>query len=393
MELETREKPDTRPSTVHTQRPSTPHRPVPASVPDRLPPNQRDLAFKTFGVMDTGAQDTKSTVTSLVINGSILALIIWISTFATKKLVQITKVQTIAPTFKEPPPPPKPPVVLPPPPVVKMQPPKPLIDPPKVEVPDPPKVPPPVFKADPIPARVPTPPAPKAVQAPPAPRPVAIQIAQAAAVANHDQHPSPIRVGSMTNPINNTAGPAVSKVNLGQSGAPGMNAANSGRGPASPVNIGGSGSPNGTNMNGHANSAVAIKGLSNGLPGGTGPLIGNHPAGAVQIAGNTPAPVAIRQQGPQSTTPATTAPKILFKPRPDYTPEAVALHLEGKVYIKIHVSASGTVQVLGVSSGLGHGLDQSAVRAAQSMRFQPAVQNGQPVDWDGVVTVNFQIAG
>ena len=194
----------------------------------------------------------------------------------------------------------------------------------------------------------------------------------------------------MSNPINNTAGPAVSRVNLGNSGAPGMNAANSGRGPASPVNLGGSGSPNGTNLNGHANSPVAIKVLSNGVPGAAGPLTG-RPAGAIQIASNTPPPVSLRPSA-QPTAAATVSPKVLFKPRPEYTEEARQLHFEGKVFVKIHVSASGTVQVIGITSGLGHGLDQSAIRAVQGMRFQPAAQNGQPVEWDGVVNINFQLA-
>ncbi len=392
MELETREQLDTRPSNVNP--PSFPPARRTSTVPvapDRLRPNQRDLAFKNFGVIDTGAQDKKSVATSVVVNGCVLALIVALS-LTTKKLVQVSKVTTLtAPVIKEPPPPPKPVVKLPPPPVVKVTPPKPLINPPVVQVPDPPKVPPPVFKADPIPVKVPTPPAPKAVTAPPAPKPVAIQIAQATSVANHDQHPSPVRLGSMTNPINNTAGPAVSKVNLGNSGAPGMNAANTGRGPASPINIGGSGSPNGTNMSGRANSPVAIKGLSNGVPGGTGPLTG-RPAGAVQIASNTPPPVSIRPAA-QPAVAATVSPKVLFKPRPEYTEEARQMHLEGKVFVKIHVSSAGAVQVIGVTSGLGHGLDQAAVRAVQGMRFQPAVQNGQPVDWDGVVNINFQLAG
>ncbi len=388
MELETREKPETRRSTINTDRQSPPRRP--AAVPDRLRPTQRDLAFKNFGVMDAGAQDKKSVATSLVVNGSILALIIALS-YTTKKMVQVAKVTTLtAPVIKEPPPPPKPIVKLPPPPIVKVTPPKPILDPPKIEVPEPPKIQPPVVKVTPEPVAKPTPAPPKAVTPPPAPKPVAISIAQSTSVANHDQHPSPVRLGSMTNPINNTAGPAVSKVNLGNSGAPSMNAANTGRGPASPINIGGSGSPSGTNMAGRANSAVVIKGVGNGISGATGPLNGK-PAGAIQIAGNTPPPVAIRPAA-QPTAAPKSSPKVMFKPRPEYTEEARQLHLEGTVYVKIHVSAVGSVQVIGVSSGLGHGLDQSAIRAVQGMRFQPAVQNGQPVDWDGVVNINFQLA-
>jgi hypothetical protein len=52
------------------------------------------------------------------------------------------------------------------------------------------------------------------------------------------------------------------------------------------------------------------------------------------------------------------------------------------------------VQVIGVTSDLGHGLGESAIRAVQATRFQPAIDaSGHPIDWDGVVNVAFQLAG
>lgn len=353
------------------------------------PASQRDLAFKTFGVMDTGAQTKSSVVTSLVINGIALLLIVVISLTA-KKVIKTVNVTTLtAPVLvkKEEPPPPPPPK-LPKPPVVKMTPPPPPKDVPKIEVPEPPKVQPVITKAAPTPA--PVNPAPKAVSPPPAPRPVPISIAQAASVPNNDPHPAAIRVGSLSNPINNTSGPAVSPVNLGRSGAPGMNAGNTGLGPPSKIAISGSGSPNGS-LGGRDSAPQPIKGISAGITGGTGPATAK-PVGAVTIAKSV-APTPINSAPPASTTPSKVAPKLIFKPRPEYTEEARQLHLEGTVYVKIHVSAAGAVSVLGVQSGLGHGLDQSAVRAVQGMRFQPALQNGQPADWDGVVNIIFQLAG
>ncbi|WP_269456817.1 TonB family protein [Terriglobus roseus] len=322
------------------------------------------------------------------INTSLAALLIWISVLTARRVVEQHVEKTITFNNVKPPEPPKPvpPPKLPKPPIVKVEPPKILPNVPKIEVPEPPKVQPqPVLKAQPII----TPAPPKAVTPPPAPKPVAISIAQAASVPNHDAHPSAVRLGSMTNPINNTTGPAVSPVNLGHSGAPGMPAGNTGFGPPSQIAIAGSGSPNGQ-MGGHDRAAQPIKGINTGVPGGTGPLTAK-PVGAIAIA-KGPTPPAIPQTQ-VSTTPAKSAPKVIFKPKPEYTEEARSLHLEGTVYIKIHVSASGAVSVLGVQSGLGHGLDQAAVRAVQGMRFQPAMANGQPTDWDGVVNINFQLAG
>lgn len=350
--------------------------------------SQRDLAFKTFGVMEDTEKRRGRFLLAFFINVSLAALLVWISVITAKRVVEQQKLKTITYNVKpvEPPPPPPPPPKLPKPPIIKVEPPKVLPDVPKVEVPEPPKIQPlPTPKAPPVP----TPAPPKAVTPPPAPKPVAINIAQAAAVKNNDPHPAAVRLGNLTNPINNTSGPAVSPVNLGRSGAPGMPAGNTGLGGPSKIAIAGSGSPNGQ-MGGHDNAPQPIKGINTGIPGGTGPLTAK-PVGAIAIAkGPTPPSIPPAQV---STTPAKTAPKLLFKPKPEYTEEARNLHLEGNVQVKIHVSATGAVTVMGVQSGLGHGLDQAAVKACQGMRFQPAMANGQPTDWDGIVSINFQMAG
>jgi TonB family protein len=77
-----------------------------------------------------------------------------------------------------------------------------------------------------------------------------------------------------------------------------------------------------------------------------------------------------------------------------YTQEAIKLHIEGTVSVRLRVSATGAVHVLGVTSDLGHGLGESAIRAVESTRFQPATDaSGHPVDWEGIVNVAFQLAG
>ena len=54
--------------------------------------------------------------------------------------------------------------------------------------------------------------------------------------------------------------------------------------------------------------------------------------------------------------------------------------------------ASGRVRVLRVVRGLGHGLDESAVRAAQQISFRPALRDGQPADSTAVLHIIFQLA-
>ena len=370
-----------------TETPNAPHEPIHSDFVSPSDPtlrSQRDLAFKDFGVVETGKNDKRSLPVALLIFGSVMTALLMIKQ-TVKLQVQQQKVITFNAVQPTPEPPkPKPVVKLPPPPKMK---PLEVVKPVVVETQEPPKIQPPVSK--PAPEIVKNSPAPKQVSPPPAPKPVTIQIAQAASVPNNSAHPSPIRLGSMTNPINNTSGPAVSPINLGHSGAPGMNAANTGLGNPTRIAIGGSGSPNGTNMAGRDSAAVPIRGLSNGAQGGTGS--GAARPGAIQIAmNNKPEPIVTRP--PQPVNVPRTAPKVLFKPRPEYTEDAKLAHIEGSVAVRIHVTSAGAVQVIGVSSGLGHGLDQAAVRAAQSMRFQPATQDGRAVDWDGVVNINFQLA-
>jgi TonB family protein len=54
--------------------------------------------------------------------------------------------------------------------------------------------------------------------------------------------------------------------------------------------------------------------------------------------------------------------------------------------------ASSQVQVIRVVSGLGHGLDEAAVRAAKQIRFRPAQREGQPIDFPARVRIEFRLA-
>ena len=83
---------------------------------------------------------------------------------------------------------------------------------------------------------------------------------------------------------------------------------------------------------------------------------------------------------------------IISKPNPQYTDEARKLGLEGEVLVEVVFPASGPVQVVKVVKGLGHGLDEAAIRAAQQIRFKPALQERQPVDFPATVHIVFQLA-
>lgn len=351
-------------------------------------PAPPSMQFAHFGVLNDGSQSRSSLFTSISVN-IVIAIVVCILGAAAKKEhdhLMLTHLDEPIPLKKEPEPikpkviPPKP---LPTPPVVKVEPPK--INIPEVKLPDVPK--PPVMKmTQPVPVVIPAPP--KLVQPPPAPRVVNLAQARPATVQDNP-HPSAVSLGQRDNP-NSSNRPTTMAVNLGNRGMAGMPASNNGMG-AKVVSLG-SGSSQSQNMNGRDNASNEIRGVKLGVSGGTGPMNAHG-----QVAG----PVNLGQnREPQMPRPAvqeasaSRPPRVLFKPKPEYTAEAIKLHVEGVVSVRLRVSSSGTVQVLGVTSDLGYGLGQSAIRAVEGTRFQPATDaSGRPVDWEGVVNVAFQLAG
>ena len=350
-------------------------------------PASSDLQFRHFGVMERPRQSRSSLAGSIAIN-VLLALIVLILGAAARRTVLDNRKKEavlVMPVEIKPVPPPK---VVPP----KFPPPKPLPTPsPKVVLPEVKAIdiPQPHPMPHPLPAVMPAPP--KQVVAAAAPKPTTINLGRSASVPNQDAHPAAVSLGAQNNPIAPSNRPAVAAIDLGHTGLRGM-PPGSGRGPNSAaVNLG-SGQPQGSlgGAGSHAVQGVKLGGVTGGTGNRPGNGLGSRPA---QVGlGRAPDPVAsaVHLDHP----PIRQGPQVIYKPAPVYTPEARAMHLEGRVAVRIKVSNAGQVSVLGVTSGLGHGLDESAVRAIQATRFRPALDNsGKPVDWEGVVNVTFQLAG
>jgi TonB family protein len=190
--------------------------------------------------------------------------------------------------------------------------------------------------------------------------------------------------------------------------------------PVDKVQTGGFGDPNGMAGKGDPNHATNVNRLgSPALPGGPG--YGNGTGGDKGIKGTVastgfgngianPPPSGGKQGkvvssgfGDQAAAdapkkkvaaggPADTPVDILDKPKPEYTAEGRSLKLEGDVVIDVVFLSNGTMQVNRVVSGLGHGLDEAAVRAAQTIKFKPAKREGQPVDFPARVRIEFRLA-
>jgi TonB family protein len=131
-------------------------------------------------------------------------------------------------------------------------------------------------------------------------------------------------------------------------------------------------------------NGIATGGKGDGRSNGQGIATGGF--GAQQVVHQGP---KIAQADPGA---ATSPVEITFKPNPVYTDEARSLKLEGEVLLEVSFSANGMLHVNRVVRGLGHGLDEAAIAAANKMRFKPALRGGQPVDSTAVVHVTFQMA-
>lgn len=123
--------------------------------------------------------------------------------------------------------------------------------------------------------------------------------------------------------------------------------------------------------------------------GGGGGYAGGGRVASVGMPGVTPAAA----MPPAYAEPdQSTRVEVLSKPPVRYTAEARQLRIEGDVVLSVTFLASGQVVVHGVLRGLGHGLDEEAVREAQQIRFRPATVHGRAVDVTTRITITFQLA-
>ena len=202
--------------------------------------------------------------------------------------------------------------------------------------------------------------------------------------------------GSSAMPTTNR--PAV-QVQTGGFGDPNGVPARAGNGRAVNINTFGAwdlsigpGRGNGTGGPKGVPGVVASAGFGNGVALGS-PKSGNV-GGSVKPAGfadSTPAHEPQPKKGAAKELP-TTPVEILVKPKPNYTEEGRKLKIEGEVRLNVEFTATGQVRVIRILQGLGHGLDEQAVRAAEQIKFKPAQREGMPVDSTATLHIIFQLA-
>jgi TonB family protein len=72
-------------------------------------------------------------------------------------------------------------------------------------------------------------------------------------------------------------------------------------------------------------------------------------------------------------------PRAVYMPDPEYSEEARQADYQGSVVLNLTVAPDGTVKEVCLDRVLGLGLDEKAVAAVRSWKFEAATENGVPV--------------
>jgi periplasmic protein TonB len=131
--------------------------------------------------------------------------------------------------------------------------------------------------------------------------------------------------------------------------------------------------------------AGVVGGVPGGIPGGS---MGGVMGGIVGSTALIPK-VAVQRIRVSS---GVTQGLVVHRVEPTYPPIAKAAHVQGTVILAAVIGKDGTIQNLHVVSG--HPLLQgAAMDAVKQWKYRPYILNGEPVEVDTQVVVNFTLAG
>jgi len=83
---------------------------------------------------------------------------------------------------------------------------------------------------------------------------------------------------------------------------------------------------------------------------------------------------------------------LVHRVQPTYPPLARAARIQGPVVLQAVISKSGTIENLQVLNGHPM-LVRSALEAVRQWRYRPYFLNGEPVEVETQITVNFILSG
>ena len=133
--------------------------------------------------------------------------------------------------------------------------------------------------------------------------------------------------------------------------------------------------------------AGIVGGVPGGVPGGQmggviGGIISSTPVAVPKIA--TPQRVRVSQGVTQGL--------LIRRVQPTYPPLARQARIQGTVILQAQISKTGDIENLTLVSGHPM-LAPAAIDAVKQWKYRPYILNGEPVEVDTQVTVNFALGG
>jgi periplasmic protein TonB len=136
-----------------------------------------------------------------------------------------------------------------------------------------------------------------------------------------------------------------------------------------------------------ASMAGVVGGVPGGVPGGQmggviGGIISSTPVAVPKVA--TPQRVRVSQGVTQGL--------LIKRIQPTYPPLARQARIQGTVLLQAEISKTGDIQNLRLISGHPM-LAPAAIEAVKQWKYRPYILNGEPVDVETQITVNFTLSG
>jgi protein TonB len=138
---------------------------------------------------------------------------------------------------------------------------------------------------------------------------------------------------------------------------------------------------------------VLADGVVGGIPGG---VAGGKFGGILGGVANLGAPAAATASTPAHAqrmriSDGLDGGLLVHKVMPSYPPSARQAHISGSVVLQAIISKDGRIEDLRVVQG-DPLLTSAAMDAVKQWRYKPYLLNGQPVEVETIITVNFNLA-
>ena len=108
------------------------------------------------------------------------------------------------------------------------------------------------------------------------------------------------------------------------------------------------------------------------------------------LVGNTPLPMPKRAPEILKVSQGITEGMLLTRVKPIYPPQAVQMHKQGMVLLSANISKNGSISDTKLIKG-DPILAQAALTAVKQWKYKPYTLNGQPIDVQTQIAVNFKL--